>query len=100
MSQKESTIQKRIVDYLNSLPYCKAVINHGNAWQGSGRPDIFASYRELFLALEVKTETGQLTKLQLHELNKWSETGAIIGVVRNVDDVRQLLSLPPVKQVH
>lgn len=75
-------------------------MGHWQRWQGSGRPDIFASYRELFLALEVKTETGQLTKLQLHELNKWSETGAIIGVVRNVDDVRQLLSLPPVKQVH
>lgn len=89
--KKESTIQRAILDYLNSLPHCYAVSNHGSAWQGAGRPDIFASYRGRFLALEVKTETGQPTKLQLHELTKWQEAKAIAEVVRSVDDVKDLL---------
>lgn len=88
---KESAIQAKILNYLNRLPECKVVNNHGNAYQGAGRPDIFACYRGRFLALEVKNETGQPTKLQLHELAKWKAAGAITGIVRSVDDVEKLI---------
>lgn len=91
MNKKESAIQRAILDYLNSLPSCYAVNNHGSAWQGAGRPDIFACYRGQFLALEVKTENGHLTKLQQYELNKWNSAGAKAGVVRSVEDVKKLL---------
>ena len=91
LSQKESTIQKKIVDYINSLPGCKAVVNHGSAWQGSGRPDIFACCQGRFVALEVKTEDGKLTRLQMHELSKWMESGAVVAVVRSVEDVKAVL---------
>ncbi|MDQ0340251.1 Holliday junction resolvase [Caldalkalibacillus uzonensis] len=91
MSQKESTIQKKIVDYINSLPGCKAVVNHGSAWQGAGRPDIFACCWGRFVALEVKTETGELTRLQMHELSKWMDSGAVVAVVRSVEDVKKIL---------
>lgn len=88
---KESAIQKQILNYLNGLPNCYAVNNHGSAWQGAGRPDIFACCRGQFLALEVKTEDGNLTKLQHHELRKWKAAGAKTGVVRSVEDVKKLL---------
>ena len=88
---REATIQRRILDYLNSLPGCRAVNNHGNGYQGAGRPDIFACYRGRFLVLEVKNEKGQPTKLQLHELAKWQAAGAVAGIVRSVDDVRKLI---------
>ena len=88
---RESLIQKKILDYLNGLPNCYAVNNHGNGYQGAGRPDIFACYRGRFLALEVKNEKGQPTKLQLHELAKWQAAGAVAGIVRSVDDVRKLI---------
>ena len=91
MNQKESAIQRAILSYLNSLPNCYAVTNHGSAWQGAGRPDIFACYRGQFLALEVKTEDGYLTRLQQHELSKWNIAGAKAGVVRSVEDVKKLL---------
>jgi Holliday junction resolvase len=91
---KESTIQKKILDYLNNLPNCKAVNNHGSAWQESGRPDIFACYHGRFLALEVKkNEKEKPTKLQLHELKKWEEAGAISAVVRSLEEVKQIIKI-------
>ena len=87
---KESSIQRSILSYLNSLPNCYAVTNHGSAWQGAGRPDIFACIDGRFVALEVKTDTGQPTKLQLHELKKWAKAGAFTSIVRSVEDVEKM----------
>ncbi|MDX5091623.1 VRR-NUC domain-containing protein [Lactobacillus crispatus] len=88
---RESLIQGSILRYLNSLPGCYAINNHGNSYQGAGRPDIFASYNGRFLAFEVKNESGKPTKLQIHELSKWEAAGAVAGIVRSVDDVKKLI---------
>lgn len=88
---RESIIQKRILEYLNGLPGCKAYNMHGNGYQGAGRPDIIACCRGQFLALEVKTDNGQPTRLQLHELEKWREAGAVASVVHSVEEVKTLI---------
>lgn len=44
--------------------------------------------------LEVKTPTGRVTDEQVAFLRAMRQRGAITGVVRSVDDARQLLSEP------
>lgn len=93
MPEKESTIQRQILNYLNSLPSCKAYNMHGNAWQGAGRPDIIACYKGQFLAWEIKTEIGEPTRLQIHELAKWQEAGAFTTVIRSLDQAKRVIRI-------
>lgn len=47
----------------------------------SGTPDIIMSLNGIFVAIELKSEKGVLSKLQEYNLNKISETGAIALVI-------------------
>lgn len=88
---KESSIQDRILRYLNNLPQARAYNNHGSAWQGAGRPDIFCCYHGQFIAIEVKRPEEEPTKLQAHELQKLAGAGAITLVAKSLDDVKGLV---------
>lgn len=76
--------------YLNSLPGCYAVKTRGDYRQG-GQPDILGSYQGRVLALEVKRPGGRATPLQLATLAKWRQAGAVAGVVRSVEEVKNLM---------
>lgn len=90
---KESTIQSKIMKYLNSLEGCKAVKFHGGAYGNRGTPDILASYNGRFLALEVKRpKVGKVTRLQEVQLEQWIESGAEAKIVTSVDEVRQIIT--------
>lgn len=88
----EASIQKNILDYINSLPCSRAENVSGNAKQ-SGRADINACIRGITFKIEVKTEdtaygrAGVTTKQRLY-LEKWARAGAISLVVYSVDDVK------------
>jgi hypothetical protein len=60
----EKNITNKILKYLKSLDRCFFFKEHGGRYGTSGIPDIICCYKGLFLAFEVKTETGKLTKLQ------------------------------------
>ncbi|WP_447983800.1 VRR-NUC domain-containing protein [Nitrospira sp. Nam74] len=81
-----------ILEYLNDLPSCYARKCWGGPY-GGGWPDILGAFRGYALALEVKTPTGKVTKLQVQEIHAWTQAGAISGVVRSVEDVQTLLTL-------
>lgn len=91
MAVKESSIQKSILDYLNSLPRCRARNNHGSAFSGAGEPDITACYYGRHIEIEVKLPGERPTKLQEHTLAKWAEAGAVTLVAISVDDVKELI---------
>ena len=55
---KESEIIKRIKEYLKTVQGCFAWKTHGGMYGTEGLPDIIVCYRGRFIALEVKTETG------------------------------------------
>ena len=61
---KESDIVKTIMKYLKSVPQCFCWKEHGGMYGTAGIPDIIACINGRFVAFEVKTETGKLTKLQ------------------------------------
>ncbi len=86
----EGRIVRKILDYLNALPECRARKVHQDGYQ-RGEPDIDAVYRGRALKLEVKVPGGKPTPLQAKRLDDWSRAGAITGVVTSVDDVRALV---------
>ncbi len=57
----------------------------------SGIPDIIACIRGRFVAFEVKTDTGKLTKLQELALGKIQAAGGIAYMVRSAAEVAQIL---------
>lgn len=70
---------------------------HGSLFQRAGEPDIDASYPKTgggwhHLKIEVKTETGRATRLQLYRLKEYAERGYVAGIVRSVDDLKELIT--------
>lgn len=60
----ERDIVAAILRLLKKTPCCYAWKEHGGMYGTAGVPDIIACINGRFVAFEVKTETGKLTKLQ------------------------------------
>ena len=60
----ERDIVAAILRLLKKTPCCYAWKEHGGMYGTAGIPDIIACINGRFVAFEVKTETGKLTKLQ------------------------------------
>lgn len=88
----ESSLQTKVLKYLNSLPDCIAENVSGNARQ-SGRADINACYQGKCLKIELKDgDTDyKATKQQKLYLLKWQKAGAIVGVCRTLDEVKEFM---------
>ena len=72
-------------------------IFHWKVWQGLGSEkgvsDIIGIYKGKFLAIEVKTEKGRLSKHQEEFLDHVVWNGGIAIVARSVDDVFEGLGI-------
>ena len=103
----ERTVTTTILKYLNSLPRCYAIKTHGNRYS-NGQPDILGCIDGQAFALEVKRPMPLpkdapveprnafwralgATPLQVAMLEQWERSGAIVGVVRSVEDVERIL---------
>lgn len=88
----ETSLQSKVLNYLNALPECMAENVSGNASQ-SGRADINGCYKGRCLKIELKDpETGyKPSKQQLLYLKRWKLAGAITGVCYSLEDVKRLL---------
>lgn len=53
----------------------------------SGIPDIICCYRGKFIAIEVKSQNGKLSKLQEYNQEKILRANGIVLVARSVNDV-------------
>jgi len=85
----EITIVRDIVKRFRALPDSYARKTHGSAYS-RGWPDVIACYRGRMFALEVKRPGGKASLLQLREVQRWHDAGAIAGVVTSWDEVRKL----------
>lgn len=87
----ENNLQSRVLEYLNSLPGCKAENVSGNANQ-SGRPDINGCYKGRMFKIELKSPDHkyQPSKKQQLELRKWSNAGCVTAVAYSFDFVKGL----------
>ena len=88
---KESDVVKAILKYLKTVPNCFSWKEHGGMYGTAGIPDIICCYCGIFVAFEVKTETGKLTKLQEATIRKIKEAKGQAFKVTSVEEVKQIL---------
>ena len=86
---KESQIERRLVEGVKRLGgMCLKFVSPGTL----GVPDriiITAKGRVIFV--ELKTETGRLTKIQRYVIGEMQKRGADARVVKGIDEVKELL---------
>ena len=87
----EKDIVKSILKYLKTVPNCFSWKEHGGMYGTAGNPDIICCYCGRFVAFEVKTETGKLTKLQESTIRKIKEAKGHAFKVTSVEEVKQIL---------
>lgn len=87
---KESQIERRLVEGVKRLDgMCLKFVSPGTL----GVPDriiITAKGRVIFV--ELKTETGRLTKIQRYVIGEMQKRGADARVVKGIDEVKELLA--------
>lgn len=87
---KESQIERRLVEGVKRLGgMCLKFVSPGTL----GVPDriiITAKGRVIFV--ELKTETGRLTKIQRYVIGEMQNRGADARVVKGIDEVKELLA--------
>ncbi len=88
---KEKAITNKILKHLKSLPGCFAFKEHGGLYGTSGIPDIIVCYKGKFVAFEVKTEKGKLSKLQEITIEKIRNAKGMAFKVTNLEEVEEIL---------
>jgi len=87
----EKDIVNAIMRRLKTVPGCFCWKQHGGRWGTAGLPDIICCYRGRFVAFEVKTSSGKLSKLQEITIRRIQEAGGEAHKVTSVDEVLQIL---------
>lgn len=59
----------------------------------NGLPDRLYLYKGLLLGLELKTDKGSPTILQLRKLKEINDNGGLGLIIRSVDDVKKLIEI-------
>lgn len=88
----EKDIVNAIMRYLKSVPMCFAHKEHGGMYGTAGLPDIICCFHGMYVAFEVKTPTGRLTKLQEVTIRKINEAKGEAHKVTSVEEVQHILS--------
>ena len=91
----ESKVQKKILDYLESLDCCKVVKTM--KMNEAGNPDIICCWRGVMILLEVKKDekaarvSSKRQPLQDVRIKEWNDAGAYALKVWSVEQVEELL---------
>ena len=88
---KEKAITNQILKYLKNQPECFVVKEHGGFYGTAGIPDIIGCYKGKFVAFEVKTEKGKLSKLQEITIEKIRKASGIAFKVTSLEEVKKIL---------
>jgi hypothetical protein len=87
----EKNIVNQILKYLKSVPFCFYWKQHGGQFGTAGLPDIICCINGRFIAFEVKTESGKLTKLQESMLKKINAANGNAYKVTSVQEVKEII---------
>ena len=87
----EKNIVTAIMRYLKTIPLCYCWKTHGGMYGTAGVPDIIICLNGQFVALEVKTPTGKLTKLQESTLQKINAAKGYAYKVTSLQEVKEIL---------
>ena len=89
---KESTIQKKILDYLNGLPHCTAYKIAQGPYSQGGILDIVCCKNGFFLAIEVKRQGGKATKKQLKRVREIKEAQGQAIIADCIEDAVKIIA--------
>jgi hypothetical protein len=89
----ETSITRRILTYLKTIPRCKAEKRHGGAFGNGGKPDITGCLDGLRFEFEVKRKGNVASFLQKKELAEWEDAGAVTAVVYSVQEVMTIIQM-------
>jgi hypothetical protein len=87
----ERDIVKAILAYINGLPNGLARKRWGGGMGVAGDPDIDACVAGRCVQFEVKRPGQNPTALQMKRLEEWRSAGAVVGVVRSVEEAQKIL---------
>lgn len=87
----ERDIVAAIQRLLKKTPNCFSWKEHGGMYGTAGIPDIIACIRGRFVAFEVKTETGKLSRLQEVTLGRIRDAGGKAYMVRSAAEVAAIM---------
>ena len=87
----EKDITNQIMKYLKTVPDCFSWKTHGGMYGTAGIPDVICCYRGRFVAFEVKTPSGRLTKLQEIMITKIKAAKGEAFKVTSVEEVKEIL---------
>ena len=87
----ERDIVAKIMGYLNTVPSCFAWKQHGGQYGQAGLPDIIACINGRFVAFEVKTQSGKLTKLQEITLQRIKDAKGEAFKVTSLQEVKNII---------
>ncbi len=87
----ERDIVAAIMRLLKKTPNCFCWKEHGGMYGTAGIPDIIACINGRFVAFEVKTETGKLSKLQEITIQRIKEAKGKAFTVRSAAEVSAIL---------
>lgn len=89
MAEKEIVIA--ILKYLKTVPECFSWKEHGGMYGTAGIPDIVCCLGGRFVAFEVKTSSGKLTKLQEITIRRIKDAKGEAYKVTSLEEVKQIL---------
>ena len=100
MGQQETSITNLIKKHLKGRAHWWGFKYHGTMTGTAGIPDLIGCYRGLFVAFEVKTPTGTVSRIQEHIHKQIEAAGGKVFVVTHWHEVFDALdhldtTLPP-----
>lgn len=96
-NMKEKTITNKVLKYLKEQPCCFAFKEFGGLYGTAGIPDVLCCYNGKFVAFEVKTPNGKLSKLQEIILQKIKNANGHAYKVTSLNEVKEILKNLEVK---
>ena len=87
----EKQLVTAILKHLKTVPHCFCWKEHGGIYGTAGIPDIICCIAGRFVAFEVKTPTGKLTKLQETTLQRIRKAKGKAYKVTSVEEVKSIL---------
>jgi hypothetical protein len=90
-TELESSITRKILNYLKSVPGCFAWKAHGGMYGYTGIPDIICCYHGRFFGFEVKRPGNKPTAIQEKAIRDIAGAGGTAIVVYSVEDVKQYI---------
>ena len=86
--QDETKLKNKVLPLLKSIP--KTWVLKTQEVARSGVPDILLCLKGEFIAIELKTDTGILSKLQAYNLKKINDSGGL-GIVMTPSNFNEII---------